>query len=439
MQVRVNESTLSDIAQAIREKNKETDKYKPSDMPDAIGRILVTEVVVEPKEITDNGTYEVPEGVHGYNPVTVNVQPDLESITITENGTYVSENADGFSEVTVDTLTLTADELVLTGNCQYKFANNSWASMIKKFGDKITTQGITNAGQMFNGSNELESIPFDLNFDPNTLCSISQIFYNCTKLTELPRMYNLKYDGSSSPFSSCYKVREVPEDYFDTWDVSYIETTTRTTISDYFANCYSLRKQPPHTILKAAENNTQNLAYYYSPYSSMFNYCYSLDEIVDLPVGAREAKWTSNGFSSAFYYNGRLKRLTFATDNGQPYKVKWSKQTIKLDSYIGYSVRRYILENNSGITEATEIKNAETYQALKDNPDSWTSLQEYSRYNHDSAVETINSLPDASENGGNTILFWGNCGSATDGGAIRNLTEAEIAVATEKGWTVTIN
>lgn len=64
-------------------------------------------------------------------------------------------------------------------------------------------------------------------------------------------------------------------------------------------------------------------------------------------------------------------------------------------------------------------------------------------YNHDSAVETINSLPDtsaylASAGGTNTIKFKGDSGSATDGGAINTLTEEEIAVATAKGWTVTL-
>ena len=66
----------------------------------------------------------------------------------------------------------------------------------------------------------------------------------------------------------------------------------------------------------------------------------------------------------------------------------------------------------------------------------------FSRYNHDSAVETLNSLPDTSEylataGGTNTIQFTGYQGALTDGGAINTLTEEEIAVATAKGWTVT--
>ena len=62
----------------------------------------------------------------------------------------------------------------------------------------------------------------------------------------------------------------------------------------------------------------------------------------------------------------------------------------------------------------------------------------YSLYNHDSAVETINSLPDCSGCAAQTIQFMGTAGSAY-GKAISTLTAEEIAVATAKNWTVAIN
>jgi hypothetical protein len=101
-----------------------------------------------------------------------------------------------------------------------------------------------------------------------------------------------------------------------------------------------------------------------------------------------------------------------------------------------------VLNYNSGITADKEVKDDATYQALKNDPDWFATKIEYSRYNHDSAVNTINSLPDTSAylaaNGGtNTIKFQGASGSLTDGGAINTLTEEEIAVAAAKGWTVT--
>ena len=102
-----------------------------------------------------------------------------------------------------------------------------------------------------------------------------------------------------------------------------------------------------------------------------------------------------------------------------------------------------MVDYNSGITLDKQIKDASTYEALKNDPDYWTLDLHYSRYNHDSAVATINSLPDtsaylASAGGTNTIKFKKDSGKLTDGGAINTLTEQEIAVATAKGWTVSL-
>ena len=140
----------------------------------------------------------------------------------------------------------------------------------------------------------------------------------------------------------------------------------------------------------------------------------------------------------------RLKSLTFKTNNETPIVPKWKNQIIDLSYHVGYCSSTWgLTDYNSGLTTATEITDDASYQSLKNNPDSWTNLIQYSRYNHASAVETINSLPDTSEylasaGGTNTIKFKGDSGSATDGGAINTLTEAEIAVATAKGWTVTL-
>ena len=156
------------------------------------------------------------------------------------------------------------------------------------------------------------------------------------------------------------------------------------------------------------------------------------------------ATWTSNAFNYTFQYCHRLKNTTFAMPNGQPYVMKWKGQTIDLSYYVGNSPgSSEILNYNSGITADKWVKDDATYQALKNDPDWFTTNVAYSRYNHDSAVATINSLPDtsaylASAGGTNTIKFKGAAGSATDGGAINTLTETEIAVATAKGWTVSL-
>ena len=51
----------------------------------------------------ENGIYTIPEGVDGFNPVTVDVTPVIQSITITENGTYnIPTGVDGYGPVVVN-------------------------------------------------------------------------------------------------------------------------------------------------------------------------------------------------------------------------------------------------------------------------------------------------------------------------------------------------
>ena len=112
--VLVNENSLADIAAAIREKTGNTEaSFTPGQMGDAIraieqGSTEVIEPVIEALSITANGVYTAPEGLDGYNPITVEIEaeviePVVESITITANGTYTpSTGVHGFNPVVVD-------------------------------------------------------------------------------------------------------------------------------------------------------------------------------------------------------------------------------------------------------------------------------------------------------------------------------------------------
>ena len=151
---------------------------------------------------------------------------------------------------------------------------------------------------------------------------------------------------------------------------------------------------------------------------------------------------TANCFTDAFNRCHRVKDIIFATqEDGTPYTANMKNQNVRLNLYVGYFAMYSDGYGGAGLPESAAIKNAETYATNKNNPDSWTDMPEYSRYNHTSAVNTINSLPDTSAylaaNGGtNTITFFPTSGSLTDGGAVETLTEEEIAVAAAKGWTV---
>ena len=342
------------------------------------------------------------------------------------------------------------EPIVLTGDCSYSCAGDISSNYIKMYGDTITTNDITNATNMFLNY-KLSTIPFDINFltsyAGNTM---SYMFYKCVNLTELPKFNNCCPNNMSCIFQECYRLRNLPNDIESWFDWSLIDNYTNSyggARGSTFARCYSLRNIPINFLSHANLYGSSSTSVFYNT----FNSCIALDAIQDWYIvedGIVSAK-TSNNFGSTIDYCSRLKEFTFALDNGKPKTVRWKNQTITFINYLGYfgqagnNNTSNLLSYNSGITADKEVKDAETYEALKNDPDWFTTKVEYSRYNHDSAVNTINSLPDASAylataGGTNTIKFKGTSGSLTDGGAINTLTAEEIAVATAKGWTVSL-
>ena len=494
MQVRIEKQILHDIADKVREKNKETEAYKASEIADAVDRILVTEPNIEMLEVTENGVYEVPLGVHGYSPIIVDVQPELEELTATENGEY-NPTTYGFSKVTIDVqpelenITITDngeyksdkygfdtvivncppaptdEDLTLTGQQRYSFFEGKFNWLLEKYANRITTKDITDCNYMFQYSS-IEHIPFTINI--KGVRNIASIFNNCNNLKVCPKIRGT-FDFSSTTtrptltdtVTNCCNLRDIEDLLLPEMLDAFAETvpTNGTTMPKYpkFTSMYSLR-QLPSWFYKFKLNPNCTYAVTtgsYMLYYSLFNYCYVLDEILDIPVWTWNSTLTTNAFASTFNGCYRVKDITFETNpDGSAIATKWKAQTIDLSGQIGHASNLTETANigyNSGITKDKLIWNDATYQALKNDPDSFagdssTSMGAgigYSRYNHDSAVRTINSLPDtsaylATAGGTNTIKFKGNAGSNTDAGAINTLTEEEIAVATAKGWTVTL-
>ena len=331
--------------------------------------------------------------------------------------------------------TIPTEALTITGSCNSRFANSGWNWFINLCGNKITTKDINNGFNMFYDCTELENIPFDINMVKSSTVMTGSMFYNCRKLKQIPMVNNVKFSQSScnGMFSSCYSIRNFPEGFGENWDFSEINASAWGGLNAMFQDCQSLRAIPTPLL-----NNGWSIATsaYSCFYYSLFNGCYSLDEINGL--GVSPASVTSNLFIDTFKACGRLANMTFQTnEDGTPKVVPWKNQTVDL-SVITTSSASLLTQYNSGITADKEVKDDATYQALKNDPDWFTTKLDYCRYNHDSAVNTINSLPDCSATGTNTIKFKGAAGALTDGGAINTLTEEEIAVAAAKGWTVSL-
>ena len=345
-------------------------------------------------------------------------------------------------------LPIVPDEVLhLTGNCTSKFSGGASDWLINLYGHKMTTEDITSLSYAFQNCKTVEDISFDLNCKSNYEVPMSNIFSGCEQLTSIPKINGKpKACSQGDLFNQCKNLKEIPEDIndwfdwtkFDTYQnfSSYDSGYSRTTMFQY---CCSLRSIPMNFLNHINPKGSSS----YSLYTRLFTSCFALDEIIGLPIPrASEMEWTSNYFTYTFDDCQRLKNMTFATnEDGSPIVVKWKNQTIDLSKNIGsVSSADYITSHskNTGITRDDRVNNDEQYQALKDTPNWWSMNYTQSRYNHDSAVATINSLPDTSAFGTNTIKFKGTSGSATDGGAINTLTAEEIAVATARGWTVSL-
>ena len=364
------------------------------------------------------------------------------------------------------------EAFILSGSCNFKFAGGGWDWFIDLYSDKIITKDITNCNNMFNGS-QISNIPFDINMSvasPSSACEIgSNMYYSTSSSLQPANMYitttipgTMVYfeDMSTKRFSkqfifvddnidvigfyySMFQGMKDDEEEEPTWvydlinyDLSRSYTSTKFggRFPVCFSNCYKIKTLP--SLKKCWSNNS---GYYGVFYGLNLTNCFSLQSVV-LPRPAPTAAETSNQFGSKFQNMYTIKHFTFdVQEDGSPYVAQWKSQTLDLCAIGTYA-------SGSSMDPSKAVTDEESYQRLKNDP-AWynfkTSSFEYSPFNHDSAVETINSLPDTSaylaEKGGtNTIKFRSAAGSLTDGGAINTLTAEEIAVATAKGWTVTL-
>lgn len=371
----INDTNLTNIANAIRGKNGTTTTYKPSEMAAAITAIS-----------GGGGGSDVP-----------------------------------------------AEALVFSGDCSYMLYNGTWGWFWNTYKDSITTSDITGAKSMFHLFHGAASSVV-LNFRANYGIDTNNMFYNCSNKA-VSKMVNLKPSSTRDMFRD-YGATTLPE--FENLNMSGIQGSTFANCSGMFQYCRRLRSIPEDFLKQLYTSNNSQYASHF--YMGFFN-CWALDEIKGLRT-SMGSNIISNCFADAFNRCYRVKDVIFATqEDGTPYTANMKNQNIKLNQGVGYFYNYSDGYGGAGLPESAAIKNAETYATNKNNPDSWTAMPEYSRYNHTSAVNTINSLPDTSAylaaNGGtNTITFFPTSGSLTDGGAVETLTEEEIAVAAAKGWTV---
>ena len=310
------------------------------------------------------------------------------------------------SEIQIEGYIPTAQDLAFTGDQANKlFSDGKLSWVLEHYTSLLSFSNIQNAGSCFSylkSNVDLTNLTFYMSNSGSG--SISEMFRG-SNLPHLPHIV-----GSLSSCSTIfyhYYNKSIPDNFFD--DLIFKKTNS-ISCQSMFDGCSNLTKVPSLKAFKQLQS-TRVPSLYSNFYYYLFNGCSSLQEIRDLPiVYGINSEVKQNFFQSTLYHTRNLSSFTFEPNQ----TVRFSNQTLNFTNGTGY---------NTGHPQSENIKN--------------------SVYNHDSAVETINSLPDTSaflaEVGGtNTIQFYSNQGANTEGGAIGNLTAEEIAVASAKGWTVTL-
>lgn len=298
--------------------------------------------------------------------------------------------------------------------------------------------------QMFDNCNNINKIEGEINFSTTSTTGNQQgrlfgLFQSCSKLTDLN---DFKIKGNFTEFqrmfSGCSWLTTIPKTLYE--NITYNYPYASYGCSYMFENCAYLQEAPIDwfnaVIDMASRANMTSVSY--MPYYGAFSGCYCLQNLNNIGVFNNTSGVNSNLLGNLVSGNWMLKSFTFKTnEDGTPIIAKWKGAVLDFNSAIGHGYMNYY-PSIPNYAEYKRVTNDETYQLYKNEPYWWTDDYNYSRYNHDSAVETINSLPDTSAYGTNTIKFKGQAGALTDGGAINTLTPEEIAVAAAKGWTVTL-
>lgn len=386
--VLVQDTSLKGIADAIREKNKSSLTYKPADMAAAINSL--------------------PTGGSSLGPLK-------------------GDEGKGFFQ------NIKISNPVLEDYCAKAWLTDSLID---------PELGLTNMERMFSVTSIwdkpfFEEIPITIYYHRGAFNA--QWIFNYARFTKAPLFRPARSTDASDPadgkirflngvFYGCNYLETIPEDWLD-WDEFKnwlaADEWRKISLTQFCYGCCRLKSVSKNFLDFLDSVHAGNLTH-------IFQNCYSLNKIENMGYYVR-ASAGNPGPDGLVDDCISLSKFTFK-NNGP---TGWGNSLIDF-SRCGWASNSASNYEEYGFTEETLVTDEASYQALK-NTDYWTTNKLYSKYNHTSMVETINSLPEIIKTyKTNIITFSATQGDSTDEGGASNLTEEELAVASAKGWTVSI-
>lgn len=410
---------------------KEIQEITPDEKYNGLSKVIVDKIPDEyiiPKgeiNITENGEVNVADK----ETAIVNVpEKKLGNKIIIKNGTYkaTDDNLDGYSQVEVETSGVDINDYFdLT-----KKTSGSVVSYIKTI-PKLDTSGYTSFSSFFSGFSNMETIPL---LNTGNATNLYDMFYNCSSLKTIPLIDTSKVTRTEGMFSNCSSLKTIP--LLNTSKVTnagsmfyrcssltnipLIDTSKVTNAALMFGYCSSLK-----TIPLIDTSNVTNM-------SSTFTGCSKLEEIPLLDTS--NVTEVFNMFHSCYDLITIPQLDTSNIKNmGGMFNQCISLTTVPLLNCSSVTkiseifLSCYKLENlggfyNLGNNYPTNIHENDFEKSL--------NLSFCPKLTHDSLMNVINNLYDiASKRIKTQQLVLGSTNLA-------KLTAEEIAIATEKGWTV---
>ena len=259
----------------------------------------------------------------------------------------------------------------------------SGCSLLKNI-PPIDTSNATNTNSMFNNCSSLESVP---QLDTSKVTNASSMFYNCSSLTSIPILDMSEVTSAPSMFYGCSKLETIEQ----------LNCDKIINMGSMFQNCTALKAIPLF--------NTSNV----TGWQRSFNALKALEELPQFD--------TSNLTSVQYACGGCNKLKTIPL-------LDFGKIVDDVVGFVAYCESLVDLGGFKDLGKSYTTTRSANYNGCT------LSLSASVLLTHDSLMNVINNVYDIASIGVKTQkLELGATNTA-------KLTADEIAIATNKGWTV---
>lgn len=395
--VLLTEAYLEDIADAIRAKNGTQNTYTPEEMSEAISNL--EDVGYYFNTTIGAGTYQS----GGYKNVYKNLVPN----TVRNTGTSCEYMFDGYTGNNISTL------------------------------PNFNTTNVTSMNGMFRQCTNLTTLDIS-NFKTNNVTNVNMMFQNCSNLTQITLPQDFleipNYVTANGLFYGCSHLTSV--------NLEALHTGNITNFGQMFYGCSSLVSLD----LSGFDfRKTNNSGY---P-TAMFSGCTNLESI-NLNVGANKFPFISYAFVASSLFKGcsKLRAVdlrNFLTDissaeylfDGCTLLETINMEGITLNRISGtstnYGAFRYWFRGCTNLKNLTFGTGLGTGLSSSSTSNCFNiDLTPCTLLTHDSLVDFLTKLADVSDKGAPVAVTTVRLGSTN----LAKLTAEEIAIATNKGWTV---